>query len=67
MGADLHVEFGPERAVNKVSRRLADTSAARDALDFEARMSMEEGLAGLVDWWRAEREDAQLAAVEVAA
>jgi UDP-glucose 4-epimerase len=67
MGADLEVAFGPERAVNKVSRRLADTTAARDALGFEARMSIEEGLAGLVDWWRAEREAAQLAAIEVAA
>lgn len=67
MGADLDVEFGPERAVNKVSRRLADTSAARHVLGFEARISMEEGLAGLVDWWRAERADAQLAPAEVAA
>ena len=25
MGSDLEVEFGPERAVNKVPRRLADT------------------------------------------
>ena len=29
MGSDLDIEFGPERAVNKVPRRLADTSAAR--------------------------------------
>ena len=26
MGSDLDVEYGPERAVNKVSRRLADTT-----------------------------------------
>ena len=56
MGSDLSVQFGPERAINKVSRRLADTSRARDMLGFEAQVSLEEGLSGLVDWWRAERE-----------
>ncbi len=30
MDADLDIEFGPERAVNKVPRRLADTLGARD-------------------------------------
>jgi UDP-glucose 4-epimerase len=65
MGADLEVEFGPERAVNKVSRRLADTSRARDALGFEAQTSIEEGLTGLVDWWHAERGATQAAAVAV--
>lgn len=57
MGSDLSVEFGPERAVNKVSRRLADTSRAREALGFEAEIGLEEGLTRLVDWWRAERAD----------
>jgi UDP-glucose 4-epimerase len=52
---DLSVEFGPERAVNKVSRRLADTSLAREQLGFEAEVSMEEGLALLVEWWKNER------------
>ena len=56
--SDLSVEFGPERAVNKVSRRLADTSAAREKLGFEAEVSIEEGLARLVDWWRAEKAGA---------
>ena len=65
MGADLEVEFGPERSVNKVSRRLADTNRARDRLGFEAQTSIEEGLAGLVEWWRAERQATQAAAVAV--
>jgi UDP-glucose 4-epimerase len=56
MGSDLSVEFGPERAVNKVSRRLADTSRARRALGFEAEIGLEEGLTRLVEWWRGERE-----------
>ena len=55
MGSDLSVEFGPERAVNKVSRRLADTSQARERLGFEAEITLEQGLTNLVEWWQAER------------
>lgn len=55
MGSDLDVEFGPERAVNGVPRRLADTSAARRDLGFVAETDLEAGLRGLVEWWRAER------------
>ena len=53
MGSDLPVEHGPERAVNKVPRRLADVSGARDELGFSAEVGLEEGLTRLVDWWRA--------------
>ena len=56
MGSDIAIEFGPERAVNKVSRRLADTSRARDCIGFEAQVGLEEGLSRLVDWWRVERD-----------
>ena len=56
MGADVEVEHGPERSVNKVPRRLADTRAARERLGFEAEVDLEEGLRLLVDWWRAERD-----------
>ncbi len=55
MGANVEVEHGPERSVNKVPRRLADTRAARERLGFEAEIDLEEGLRLLVDWWRAER------------
>ena len=55
MGASVEVEHGPERSVNKVPRRLADTRAARERLGFEAEVDLEEGLRLLVDWWRAER------------
>lgn len=51
MGSDLPVEFGPERSVNKVSRRLADTTLARERLGFEAGVELEQGLARLVAWW----------------
>jgi UDP-glucose 4-epimerase len=52
---DLEIEFGPERGVNKVPRRLADTTLAGARLGFEAEIGLEEGLRRLVDWWRAER------------
>jgi UDP-glucose 4-epimerase len=58
MGSDLSVEFGPERSVNKVSRRLADATLAREQLGFDAEVSLEEGLTRLVDWWRAEKAGA---------
>ncbi|HET6878233.1 MAG TPA: NAD-dependent epimerase/dehydratase family protein [Jatrophihabitans sp.] len=58
MDSDLDVEFGPERPVNGVRRRLADTSAAARDLQFEAAVGLDEGLRRLVDWWRAERATA---------
>jgi UDP-glucose 4-epimerase len=58
MDSDLDVEFGPERPVNGVTRRLADTSAAARDLGFEAVVGLDEGLRRLVDWWRAEKVDA---------
>jgi UDP-glucose 4-epimerase len=55
MGSDLDIEYGPERAVNGVTRRLADTSAAEREIGFKAEIGLEEGLAELVEWWRAEK------------
>jgi len=55
MGSDLAPEYGPERKVNPVPRRLADTRRAREALGFEAQVSLDDGLRRLVAWWRAER------------
>lgn len=57
MDSSLHVEHGPERAVNGVVRRLADVSAARTDLGFEASTQLEDGLRELVDWWRPLREE----------
>lgn len=56
MDSDLAVEHGPDRPVNGVVRRLADTSAARRDLGFVAEVGLEEGLAELVEWWRPQRE-----------
>jgi UDP-glucose 4-epimerase len=58
MGSDLKPEYGPERKVNPVSRRLADTSKAERMLGFRATVGLEEGLARLVRWWHASRETA---------
>jgi UDP-glucose 4-epimerase len=58
MDSDLSVVHGPERSVNKVSRRLADTTLAQERLGFEAEVDLEEGLTRLVEWWRAERAGA---------
>ena len=55
MGSDLPLEFGPARAVNGVTRRLADTSAAVRQLGWKPEISLEEGLAQLVGWWRGQR------------
>jgi UDP-glucose 4-epimerase len=66
MGSSVSVEYGPERSVNKVPRRLADTGAARELLGFEAKVDLEEGLRRLVDWWRAERESPAPAALAAA-
>lgn len=55
MGSKLEPEYGPERKVNPVSRRLADTSKAERVLGFRAQVSLEEGLRRLVDWWREQK------------
>ena len=55
MGSDLRPEYGPERSVNPVPRRLADTSKAEQMLGFRATVDLEQGLRRLVDWWRAQR------------
>ncbi|MET7455293.1 NAD-dependent epimerase/dehydratase family protein [Streptomyces sp. NPDC005574] len=65
MGAPrLEPVHGPARAVNGVSRRLADTTRAAERLGFTARIDLRTGLRDLVEWWRAEHADADAAAGE---
>ena len=45
MGSELSVEFGPERAVNGVTRRLASIDAARAQLGWKPEVDLDEGLA----------------------
>jgi len=58
MGSDLKPEYGPERKVNPVSRRLADTTKAEKLLGFRAEVDLEEGLRRLVGWWQAAKSKA---------
>ena len=55
MRSDLAPEYGPERKVNPVSRRLAAVSKAERLLGFRAQVGLEEGLNRLVEWWRTQR------------
>jgi len=55
MNSKLEPEYGPERSVNPVRRRLADTAKAEQMLGFRASVDLEEGLHRLVDWWRDNR------------
>jgi UDP-glucose 4-epimerase len=57
----LETEFGAERNVNPVPRRLADTAKAERLLGFRAKVDLEEGLRRLVGWWRRERRDGRSA------
>jgi UDP-glucose 4-epimerase len=52
MDSNLAPEHGPDRAVNGVTRRLADISSARRDLGWEPRLGLDEGLRELVAWWR---------------
>ena len=57
MDSDLDVVHGPARAVNGVARRLADVSAARRDLGFEAGIGLDDGLRRLVEWWAPLRDE----------
>jgi UDP-glucose 4-epimerase len=57
MGAEgLAPEYGPERSVNPVPRRLASTEKAERLLGFRAEVGLEDGLRRLVHWWQATRQ-----------
>jgi UDP-glucose 4-epimerase len=51
MESDLVPEHGPERAVNGVTRRLADISAAARDLGWRPEIGLDKGLRELVQWW----------------
>ncbi|MCU1263522.1 MAG: NAD-dependent epimerase [Bryobacterales bacterium] len=56
MGSDLQPQYGPERKVNAVSRRLADTEKSARLLGFRSEIPLQEGLRRLVAWWMPERK-----------
>jgi UDP-glucose 4-epimerase len=55
MDSGLAPEYGPERKVNPVPRRLAATARASKLLGFDAEVPLEDGLRRLVSWWRGQR------------
>jgi UDP-glucose 4-epimerase len=57
MDSGLSVDFGPERGLGNVGRRLADVGAAERDLGFRAQVPLVEGLRRLVAWWRPLREE----------
>jgi UDP-glucose 4-epimerase len=56
MDSNLAPEYGPERSVNPVPRRLADTTKAQRLLGYRTSIGLDDGLRGLVDWWRDSRK-----------
>jgi UDP-glucose 4-epimerase len=59
MGSRLQPEYGPERKVNAVTRRLADISKAKRLLGFEPTIGLDRGLGRLVEWWQSEHQRKQ--------
>lgn len=56
MGSPLAPGYAPARKVNPVPRRIADTRRAQQDLGFQSRVSFDDGLRLVVDWWRAQRK-----------
>jgi len=54
MGVELPPEYGPARKATPVWRRLADVSNAEQRIGFKVKVSLEEGLRQLVQWWARE-------------
>jgi UDP-glucose 4-epimerase len=57
MGSDLKPEYGAERKVNPVQRRIADVNKAKELIDFTTAVSLEAGLEKLVSWWRSQKQE----------
>lgn len=61
MDSELKPEYGPERVVNPVSRRLGDTRKAERLLGFKSQVGLREGLERLVDWWHLNKSTVEAA------
>lgn len=56
MGKKLAPEYGPERKVNAVPRRLASIEKTKRLLGWAPQVDLDEGLERLVSWWRVNKE-----------
>ena len=54
MGVELPPEYGPARKATPVWKRLADVRKAERQIGFKAKVSLEDGLRELVQWWSSE-------------
>ncbi len=50
-----------ERDRKLVSRRFGCPKKAREMLGFETKVSVEEGIAGIIDWWKRDKEKSSVA------
>ena len=55
MSSAVRPDHLPERKVNPVQRRLADTIKAQRLLGFQTTVPLDAGLKSLVGWWRAQQ------------
>jgi UDP-glucose 4-epimerase len=60
MKSGAAIEYGPERKVHPVPRRLADTGKAKRLLGFEAAIGLPEGLRELVAWWQGQKQESRV-------
>jgi UDP-glucose 4-epimerase len=65
-GDELTPMHQAERAVNPVPKRLADISLAAELIGYAPSVPLDEGLRGLIAWWREEKVAAAAAAGEAA-
>jgi UDP-glucose 4-epimerase len=54
---ELRAEHHEERKVNPVRRRLGSTALAQQRIGFTSSITLDDGLAGLVAWWRTARRE----------
>ncbi|MFZ4790779.1 MAG: NAD-dependent epimerase/dehydratase family protein [Candidatus Competibacteraceae bacterium] len=60
MNSSLRPEHRPERKINPVQRRLADTDKAYRMLGFKAEVPLDQGLKQLVAWWQNQQDQTVL-------
>jgi UDP-glucose 4-epimerase len=59
MDSSLEIEYGPERKLTAIPRRIADVTKAKERLAFQTEVNLDQGLRRLVAWWRHEQQVAQ--------
>jgi len=55
MGSTVEPTYVEQPNRPEVSRRLADTTKAKELIGFKTEVPLEEGLSRLIEWWRSER------------